>query len=158
MDNSALTVSFDEETHGSKIVRKARENPMLPIDRLDSHTYRLFLDTDLPGLLEDEPLLVPQRMWYQCDGTLTHHGAQVGWLLNEVHPNQGIGNGHQGLTGCVIACAVGAYKFKRRGDMSMSVFLMQLRVAAQGTVVGFLTLGLGYSMINEYLIKPKSKD
>nr|CAD7424420.1 unnamed protein product [Timema monikensis] len=94
MDSSALTVSFDEETHGNKIIRKARENPMLPL----------------------------------------------------------------GLAGCIIACAVGAYKFKRRGDMSMSVFLMQLRVAAQGTVVGFLTLGLGYSMINEYLIKPKSKD
>nr|CAD7602451.1 unnamed protein product [Timema genevievae] len=94
MDNSALTVSFDEETHGTKIVRKAKENPMLPL----------------------------------------------------------------GLAGCIIACAVGAYKFKRRGDMSMSVFLMQLRVAAQGTVVGCLTLGLGYTMINEYLIKPKSKD
>ncbi|CAG2068111.1 unnamed protein product [Timema podura] len=62
------------------------------------------------------------------------------------------------MAGCIIACAVGAYKFKRRGDMSMSVFLMQLRVAAQGTVVGCLTLGLGYTMINEYLIKPKSKD
>lgn len=58
-----------------------------------------------------------------------------------------------GLGGLLAACAIGAYKFKRRGDMSTSVFLMQLRVAAQGTVVGALTLGLGYTMANEYLFK-----
>lgn len=35
--------------------------------------------------------------------------------------------------------------------MSTSVFLMQLRVAAQGTVVAALTLGLAYTMANEYI-------
>lgn len=55
------------------------------------------------------------------------------------------------MGGLAAACAVGAYKFKRRGAMSPSVFLMQLRVAAQGTVVGCLTLGLAYTMANEFL-------
>ena len=62
-----------------------------------------------------------------------------------------------GLAGCVGACAIGAYKFKHKGNMSTSVFLMQLRVAAQGTVVGCLTLGLGYTMAKEYLFNDKPK-
>lgn len=60
-----------------------------------------------------------------------------------------------GLAGLVIACGVGAYKYKHRGAMSTSVFLMQLRVAAQGAVVSCLTLGLAYSMIDEYIINKK---
>lgn len=62
-----------------------------------------------------------------------------------------------GIAGLLTACAIGAYKFKRRGEMSTSVFLMQLRVAAQGTVVGCLTLGLAYNMLNEYVLNPKKK-
>lgn len=63
-----------------------------------------------------------------------------------------------GLAGFVAAGIIGAYKYKNRGTMSTSVFLMQLRVAAQGTVVGALTLGLGYSMANEYLFNKTPKD
>lgn len=61
-----------------------------------------------------------------------------------------------GLTGLVLACGIGAYKFKRRGTMSTSIFLMQLRVAAQGTVVGALTLGLAYQMFGDYVLNPRS--
>ena len=60
-----------------------------------------------------------------------------------------------GLAGCIAATAYGAYKFRQRGSMSTSVFLMQLRVGAQGAVVGCLTLGLAYTMANEYLLKKK---
>lgn len=60
-----------------------------------------------------------------------------------------------GLAGLAIVCGVGAYKYKHRGAMSTSVFLMQLRVAAQGTVVGALSLGLAYTMANEYIFKKK---
>lgn len=60
-----------------------------------------------------------------------------------------------GLAGLVIACGVGAYKYKHRGNMSTSVFLMQLRVAAQGAVVSCLTLGLAYSMFDEYILHKK---
>lgn len=57
-----------------------------------------------------------------------------------------------GVVGFLAACGIGAYKFKRRGTMSTSVFLMQLRVAAQGTVVGALTLGLAYKMFGDYVL------
>lgn len=53
--------------------------------------------------------------------------------------------------GLATAVGIGAYKFKHKGTMSTSVFLMQLRVAAQGTVVACLTAGLLYNMANEYL-------
>lgn len=39
--------------------------------------------------------------------------------------------------------------------MSASMFLMQLRVAAQGAVVGCMTLGLTYSMLREYVLDKK---
>lgn len=57
-----------------------------------------------------------------------------------------------GVVGFLAACGIGAYKYNRRGTMSTSVFLMQLRVAAQGTVVGALTLGLAYKMFNDYVL------
>ncbi|XP_055904110.1 HIG1 domain family member 1A, mitochondrial isoform X2 [Eupeodes corollae] len=60
-----------------------------------------------------------------------------------------------GLAGFVAAGAWGAYTYKNRGTMSTSVFLMQLRVAAQGTVVGALTIGLAYAMAKEYLFDKK---
>jgi asparagine N-glycosylation enzyme membrane subunit Stt3 len=41
--------------------------------------------------------------------------------------------------------------------MSTSVFLMQLRVAAQGTVVACLTAGIGYSLFKDYILKPEVK-
>ncbi|XP_059611470.1 HIG1 domain family member 1A, mitochondrial-like [Phlebotomus argentipes] len=56
-----------------------------------------------------------------------------------------------GIAGFLIVGAIGAYKYRHRGSMSTSVFLMQLRVAAQGTVVGALTIGLAYTMAREYL-------
>lgn len=60
-----------------------------------------------------------------------------------------------GLVGLLAVCGVGVYKYRNRGEMSTSVFLMQLRVAAQGTVVGSLSLGLAYSMANEYIFNKK---
>ncbi|XP_075145160.1 HIG1 domain family member 1A, mitochondrial isoform X2 [Haematobia irritans] len=63
-----------------------------------------------------------------------------------------------GLAGFVAAGLIGAYKYRHRGTMSTSVFLMQLRVAAQGTVVGCLTLGLAYTMYNQYIVKKPKED
>lgn len=60
-----------------------------------------------------------------------------------------------GIAGCLIACGIGAYRYKHRGAMSTSVFLMQLRVAAQGTVVATLTGGLIYMMAKEHLFNTK---
>lgn len=57
-----------------------------------------------------------------------------------------------GLAGLVAVCGIGVFKYRNRGTMSTSVFLMQLRVAAQGTVVGALSIGLVYSMIQKYVL------
>lgn len=57
------------------------------------------------------------------------------------------------MAGFVAAAGIGAYKYRHRGNMSTSVFLMQLRVAAQGTVVGCLTVGLAYAMYQQYFNK-----
>lgn len=57
------------------------------------------------------------------------------------------------MAGFFGVAGYGIYKFKYRGSMSASQFLMQLRVAAQGTVVGILTLGIIYTMANDYLLK-----
>ncbi|CAH1161341.1 unnamed protein product [Phyllotreta striolata] len=54
---------------------------------------------------------------------------------------------------CSAAVAYGAYAFKNRGSMSTSVYLMHLRVGAQGAAVASLTLGLLYTMINRELNK-----
>ncbi|KAI8430182.1 hypothetical protein MSG28_000540 [Choristoneura fumiferana] len=63
-----------------------------------------------------------------------------------------------GILGLIGVCGVGAYQFKRRGKMSTSVFLMQLRVAAQGTVVSALTIGIAYSLAKQHLFKDEKKD
>ncbi|XP_076356640.1 HIG1 domain family member 1A, mitochondrial-like [Tachypleus tridentatus] len=64
-----------------------------------------------------------------------------------------------GLLGCGLACLYGAYRYKHRGGMSPSVYLMQLRVAAQGTVVAALTFGVGYALFKHlyYEERPESK-
>lgn len=67
-------------------------------------------------------------------------------------------NWFSGILGLIGVCGYGAYKFKSRGKMSTSVFLMQLRVAAQGTVVAALTIGIGYSMTQRYLHKDEKKE
>lgn len=56
-----------------------------------------------------------------------------------------------GLAGLVAVCGIGAYKYKSRGAMTTSMFMMQLRVAAQGAVVGCLALGITYSMLRDYV-------
>lgn len=58
-----------------------------------------------------------------------------------------------GLGGLLAAVGVGVYQFKHKGAMSTSVFLMQFRVIAQGTVVGALTAGIAYSLYSNYTNK-----
>lgn len=59
---------------------------------------------------------------------------------------------HSGMAGFFAVAGYGLYNFRKR-NVSASVYLMQLRVAAQGTVVGTLCLGLMYSMYNQYYLK-----
>jgi CTP-dependent riboflavin kinase len=51
----------------------------------------------------------------------------------------------------MAALGYSAYKYKNRGAMSTSVYLMQTRVVAQGTVVSCLGLGMIYTMLDNYV-------
>ncbi|XP_035234019.1 HIG1 domain family member 1C-like isoform X2 [Stegodyphus dumicola] len=58
-----------------------------------------------------------------------------------------------GLTGCFFVATYGIYKFRHRGKLSASNYLMQLRVMAQGTVIGCLTLGIMKSIYDKVASK-----
>lgn len=98
-EDSSITVSSDrdvslfpyDEDQGSKLIRKAREAPFVPI----------------------------------------------------------------GMAGFAAIVAYGLYRLKSRGHTKMSVHLIHMRVAAQGFVVGAMTLGMGYSLYQEFWGKPK---
>ncbi|XP_010588205.2 HIG1 domain family member 1A, mitochondrial isoform X2 [Loxodonta africana] len=60
-----------------------------------------------------------------------------------------------GVAGFAAIVAYGLYKLKSRGSTKMSVHLIHMRVAAQGFVVGAMTVGMGYSLYKEYWAKPK---
>ncbi|XP_045435417.1 HIG1 domain family member 1A, mitochondrial isoform X1 [Pipistrellus kuhlii] len=62
-----------------------------------------------------------------------------------------------GMAGFGAIVAYGLYKLKNRGDTKMSLHLIHMRVAAQGFVVAAMTLGMGYSMYQEFWAKPKPK-
>ncbi|KAK2721090.1 hypothetical protein QYM36_003384 [Artemia franciscana] len=66
--------------------------------------------------------------------------------------------GLKGLGGLASALGYGAYMYKNRGQMSTSVYLMQLRVTAQSAVVIALLGGVTYSLITQYVLSPKEKD
>jgi hypothetical protein len=55
-------------------------DPYLLPDGLTAQRYRDFLETVLPGLLEDVPLM--QRFWFQHDGAPVHYGEDVWEWLN----------------------------------------------------------------------------
>lgn len=57
-----------------------------------------------------------------------------------------------GMAGFFAVAGYGLYNFRNR-NVSASQYLMQLRVVAQGTVVGTLCLGLIYTMFNKYYLK-----
>jgi len=86
-----VTMSSPYEENESKFMRKAKENPFVPVG--------------MAGFF-----------------------AIVGWRL---------------------------MKLKDRGDTKMSVHLIHMRVMAQGFVVGAMTLGVLYSMYQDYIVKPR---
>ena len=56
-----------------------------------------------------------------------------------------------GVLGMIGMVAYGAYNFRNRGNMRVSVYLMHLRVKAQAMVVGSMALGVGYSLLSDYM-------
>uniref|UniRef100_A0A2K5DWP3 HIG1 hypoxia inducible domain family member 1C n=1 Tax=Aotus nancymaae TaxID=37293 RepID=A0A2K5DWP3_AOTNA len=59
-----------------------------------------------------------------------------------------------GIAGFVTVVSYGLYKLKYRRDQKMSLHLIHMRVAAQGFVVGAVTLGVLYSMYEDH-IRPR---
>lgn len=60
--------------------------PLLPDRLLD------FLETVLPGLLEDVPTAVRQRLWFQHDGAPTHYEVNVWQWLSATYPGRWTGS------------------------------------------------------------------
>uniref|UniRef100_A0A8D2F975 HIG1 hypoxia inducible domain family member 1A n=1 Tax=Theropithecus gelada TaxID=9565 RepID=A0A8D2F975_THEGE len=78
---------------------------------------------------------------------LALQGLEAGWRVR--------GFLARGLAGFAAIVAYGLYKLKSRGNTKMSLHLIHMRVAAQGFVVGAMTVGMGYSMYREFWAKPK---
>ncbi|KAF1383742.1 hypothetical protein EPR50_G00126450 [Perca flavescens] len=62
-----------------------------------------------------------------------------------------------GMAGFFAIVGYRLLKMKSRGDTKMSVHLIHMRVAAQGFVVGAMTVGVLYSMYKEYIVKPREE-
>lgn len=58
---------------------------------LNGRNYLQFLENDLPTLLEDTPLALTLRMWYQQDGCPAHYARQVRQHLDATFPQRWIG-------------------------------------------------------------------
>uniref|UniRef100_A0A8C6QWJ8 HIG1 domain-containing protein n=1 Tax=Nannospalax galili TaxID=1026970 RepID=A0A8C6QWJ8_NANGA len=60
-----------------------------------------------------------------------------------------------GMAGFAAIVAYGLYKLRSRGNTKMSTHLIHMCVAAQGFVMGAMTLGIGYFMYQEFVAKSK---
>ncbi|XP_040834990.1 HIG1 domain family member 1C [Ochotona curzoniae] len=56
-----------------------------------------------------------------------------------------------GLAGFTTVVSYGLYKLRHRSDQKMSLHLIHMRVAAQGFVVGAVTIGVLCSMYKDYV-------
>lgn len=59
--------------------------------RLNGEVYMHFLDQSLPELLEDIPLVIRQRMWFQHDGAPAHSSYEISHHLDTNFPDRWIG-------------------------------------------------------------------
>ncbi|XP_046883549.1 HIG1 domain family member 1A, mitochondrial-like [Hypomesus transpacificus] len=62
-----------------------------------------------------------------------------------------------GMAGFLAIVGYRLLKMKNRGEVKMSVHLIHMRVAAQGFVVGAMTIGVLYSMYKDYIVKPREE-
>ena len=75
------------------IVGESLLGPHFLPPRLNGDRYLQFLEEALPELLEDLPLALRQRMWYQHDGAPAHFTANVRNYLDRHFPARWIGRG-----------------------------------------------------------------
>ena len=65
--------------------------PFVLENNLTGHTYEAFLRNELPGLLEDSPLMVRNQMYFQHDGAPPHYSRLVREYLHASFPNRWLG-------------------------------------------------------------------
>jgi hypothetical protein len=62
--------------------------PFVFDNNLTGDTYEFFLRNELPGLLEDIPLVVTSQLYFQHDGAPPHYTRHVREYLDESFPNR----------------------------------------------------------------------
>lgn len=67
--------------------------PYLLPSRLDCANYLIFLQTVLPGLMNEVPAVILRRMWFQHDGAPAHFANDVRCYLTRKFGAQWIGRG-----------------------------------------------------------------
>ena len=67
--------------------------PFVFDNNLTENTYEAFLRNELPGLLEDIPLMIRGQMYFQHDGAPPHYTRHVRDYWNESFPNLWLGRG-----------------------------------------------------------------
>jgi len=62
-------------------------------NNLTGNTYEAFLKNELPGLLENIPLMIWHQMYFQHDGAPPHYTRHEREYLNKCFPNRWLGRG-----------------------------------------------------------------
>ena len=75
------------------IVHNQLIGPYILPERLTGNVYNIFLEEVLPGLLENVPLGIRRRLWFQHDGAPAHYDLNVRRFLDQQFPNRWIGRG-----------------------------------------------------------------
>lgn len=63
-----------------------------------------------------------------------------------------------GFASFIGACAYGVHQFKKRGNVPISVYILQYRVIAQSSVIGCLTVGMLYHLVNDQILNRDKKE
>ena len=67
--------------------------PFVFDNNLMRNAYEVFLRNELPGLLEDIPLMIRSQMYFKHDGAPPYYTRHVRDYLNESFPNRWLGCG-----------------------------------------------------------------
>ena len=62
-------------------------------NNLTGNAYEVFLQNELPSLLEDIPLMIQSQMYFQHDGAPPHYTRHMRDYVNESFPNRWLGRG-----------------------------------------------------------------
>jgi len=73
---------------GNKLI-----GPFVFDNKLTGNIYEVFLRNELPGLLEDIPLMIRSEMYFQHDGAPPHYTRHMREYLNESFPTRWLGRG-----------------------------------------------------------------